>query len=128
MATNNVLALRAGLQGLLAEGIESRMERYRVLAMRLRDGLRQIGLQPYTPDTLMAPVLTAAYGPPRVATSEIVNYMAEVHHTKIAGGLGDQLKDKIFRIGHMSPTVGEADLDLLLEQLAAFTPDWRREA
>ena len=29
MATNNVLALRAGLQGLLAEGLEHRMERYR---------------------------------------------------------------------------------------------------
>jgi alanine-glyoxylate transaminase/serine-glyoxylate transaminase/serine-pyruvate transaminase len=128
MATNNVLALRVGLQGLLAEGIERRMERYRTLALHLRDGLRQIGLQPYTPDTLMAPVLTAAYGPPGVATGEIVSYMAEVHHTKIAGGLGDQLKDKIFRIGHMSPTVGEADIDMLLEQLAAFTPDWRKAA
>jgi alanine-glyoxylate transaminase/serine-glyoxylate transaminase/serine-pyruvate transaminase len=128
MATNNVMALRAGLQGLLAEGIESRMKRYRGLAMRLRQGLRKIGMQPYTPDELMAPVLTAAFGPPGVATGEIVDYMAEVHHTKIAGGLGDQLKDKVFRIGHMSPTVGEADIDQIVEQLAAFTPDWRGAA
>jgi alanine-glyoxylate transaminase/serine-glyoxylate transaminase/serine-pyruvate transaminase len=128
MATNNVMALRAGLQGLLAEGIESRMERYRGLAMRLRRGLRKIGMQPYTPDELMAPVLTAAFGPPGVATGEIVDYMAEVHHTKIAGGLGDQLKDKIFRIGHMSPTVGEADIDQVVKQLAAFTPGWRGAA
>jgi alanine-glyoxylate transaminase/serine-glyoxylate transaminase/serine-pyruvate transaminase len=96
--------------------------------MRLRKGLRQIGMQPYTPDELMAPVLTAAFGPPGVATGEIVDYMAEVHHTKIAGGLGDQLKDKVFRIGHMSPTVGEADIDQIVEQLAAFTPDWRGAA
>ena len=125
MATNNVLALRTGLEALLAEGIETRMERYRRLALRLRNGLRAIGMQPYTPDELMAPVLTAAHGPSGVPTSEIVEYMAVVHHTKIAGGLGDQLKDKIFRIGHMSPTVSDADIDLLLEQLAAFTPDWR---
>jgi hypothetical protein len=40
--------------------------------------------------------------------------MAEVQHIKIAGGLGEQLKDKIIRIGHMSPTVGEADIDQVL--------------
>jgi alanine-glyoxylate transaminase/serine-glyoxylate transaminase/serine-pyruvate transaminase len=125
MATNNVLALRTGLAGLLAEGIESRMARYRKLALRLREGLRQIEMQPYTPDELLAPVLTAAYGPPGVSTGEIVDYMAQIHHTKIAGGLGERLKDKIFRIGHMSPTVSEADIDQVLGQLAAFTPHWR---
>lgn len=125
MATNNILALRTGLQGLLAEGIASRMRRYRKLALHLRTGLRQIGMPPYTPDELLAPVLTAAFGPAGVPTGEIVEYMATVHHTKIAGGLGDPLKDKIFRIGHMSPTVSESDLDLLLQQLAAFRPDWR---
>jgi alanine-glyoxylate transaminase/serine-glyoxylate transaminase/serine-pyruvate transaminase len=126
MATNNVMALRAGLRGLLSEGIDRRMKRYRGLAMRLREGLRHIDMPPYTPDEVMAPVLTAAYGPPGVPTGEIVEYMAEVHRTKIAGGLGDQLKDKIFRVGHMSPSVGESDIDLVLEQLAAFTPAWRQ--
>jgi alanine-glyoxylate transaminase / serine-glyoxylate transaminase / serine-pyruvate transaminase len=128
MATNNVLALRAGLQGLLAEGLETRMDRYRALALRLRRGLRAIGMTPYTPDEWMAPVLTAAYGPPGIATGEIVSYMAEVHHTKIAGGLGAPLVDKIIRIGHMSPTVNEADIDEVLDQLAAFTPAWRTAA
>ena len=126
MATNNVLALRAGLQGLLTEGIDARMERYRALALRLRQGLRRIGMTPYTPDDRMAPVLTAAYGPPGVRTSEIVSYMAEVHHTKIAGGLGDQLVDKIIRIGHMSPSVRQSDIDEVVQQLAGFTPEWRR--
>ena len=125
MATNNVLALRAGLQGLLAEGLDRRMKRFHALALRLRRGLREIGMPPYTPDELLAPVLTAAYGPPGIPTGEIVAYLAEVHHTKIAGGLGDQLKDKIIRIGHMSPTVGEADIDQVLSELASFTPSWR---
>jgi len=125
MATSNVLALRIGLAGLLAEGIEPRMKRYRALALRLRHGLREIGMTPYTPDELLAAVLTAAYGPPGVPTGEIVTYMAEVHHTKIAGGLGQQLKDKIIRIGHMSPTVSDTDIDEVLHQLAAFTPAWR---
>lgn len=125
MATNNVLALRAGLRSLLAEGLSQRAGRYKRLALRLRQGLRQIGMPPFTPDELMAPVITAAYGPPGVPTGEIVSYMSQVHHTKIAGGLGENLHDKIIRIGHMSPTLNEADIDEVVRQLAEFTPDWR---
>jgi len=124
MATNIVAALRVGLDGLMAEGIEVRQERYRALALRLRDGLRRISMPPYTPDERMASVITAAYGPDGVPTSSIVEYMAEVQHIKIAGGLGAS-KDKIFRIGHMSPTVTPEDIDEVVEALAAFRPDWR---
>jgi aspartate aminotransferase-like enzyme len=104
------------------------MARYRRLALRLRRGLRDIGFAPYTPDDLLAPVLTAAYGPPGVPTGEIVSYMSEVHHTKIAGGLGEPLKDKIIRIGHMSPVLDEADIDEVVRQLGSFRPGWRTEA
>ena len=125
MATSNVMALRVSLQSLLREGIDRRSHRYRNLALRLREGLRRIGMPPYTPDELLAPVVTAAYGPPGVPTSEIVLYMEEMHDTRIAGGMGQQLKDRIFRIGHMAPMTGEGDIDLLVEQLAAFRLDWR---
>jgi len=125
MATSNVMALRKSLEGLLEEGIEERMARYEALAVHLREGLRRIGLRPFTPDELLAPVLTAAYGPPGVPTGEIVAYMSTVHNTKIAGGLGDELKDVIFRIGHMAPTTSIEDIDDLLINLAEFTPDWR---
>jgi alanine-glyoxylate transaminase/serine-glyoxylate transaminase/serine-pyruvate transaminase len=119
MATNNVRALRASLDSLLREGVERRMERYERLAHRLRDGLRKIDMPPFTPDEMMAPVLTAAYGPQDVSTSEIVTYLAEEHRIKIAGGLG-ALKNKIFRVGHMAPTVSEEHIDLVLEGLSQF--------
>lgn len=125
MATNNVLALKASLTSLLAEGMESRQERYRRLALRLRTGLRRIGMPPFTPDELLAPMLTAALVPEGVVSAQIVEYMSEVHQIKIAGGLGENLKDKIIRIGHMSPTLTEADIDRVIEALAAFTPDWK---
>ena len=105
LATNNVLALRASLRKLLAEGLGRRQARYQALALRLRRGLRSIGLEPYTPDALMAPVVTAAYGPPGVPTSKLIAYMADTHHIKLAGGMGEQLKDRVFRIGHMAPGV-----------------------
>jgi alanine-glyoxylate transaminase/serine-glyoxylate transaminase/serine-pyruvate transaminase len=119
MATSNVLALKTSLDNLLHEGVEFRMERYKRLALRLRKGLREIGMPPFTPDEMMAPVLTAAYGPQGVPTGEIVTYLVEKHHIKIAGGLG-ALKNKIIRVGHMAPTVSEKDIDRVLDALSQF--------
>jgi len=119
MATNNVMALKTGVDNLLSEGVESRLERYKKLALRLRNGLRAIGMTPYTSDELMAPVLTAAYGPNGVDTGKIVAYLAQEHLIRIAGGLGI-LKGKIIRIGHMAPTVSESDIDRVLDALSQF--------
>lgn len=119
MATNNVAALRTSVENLLAEGIENRFARFRLLAIRLRDGLRKIGFKPFTSDEAMAPIITAAYGPAGVPTSEIVSYMSRNHGIKIAGGLG-LLKDKIIRIGHMSPRVTTEDIDAVLFGLGEF--------
>jgi alanine-glyoxylate transaminase/serine-glyoxylate transaminase/serine-pyruvate transaminase len=120
MAVSNVLALRAGLQSLLAEGLEARIQRYTSLALRLRNGVRRLGLRPYTPDDSLAPVLTAVYAPDGVRSSEIVRYLMEDHQIKISGGLGPELRDRIFRVGHMGGVIGEADIDAVLEALAAF--------
>ncbi len=119
MATNNLIALRASLESLLSEGVANRVERYRKLALRLRNGLRRIGFKPLTPDELLAPVITAAYSPEGMPTGKIINYLAEVHGIKIAGGLGE-LKDKIIRIGHMSPTITEEDMDEVVEALEQY--------
>ncbi|HEX9012701.1 MAG TPA: alanine--glyoxylate aminotransferase family protein, partial [Anaerolineaceae bacterium] len=124
MATSNVAALRVSLESLLAEGIDGRVERYRALALRLRGGLRQAGMQPYTPDECLAPVLTAAYGPDGVPTGQIVAYLASHNHIRIAGGLG-RLKDRIFRIGHMSPTTTEEDIDAVVQGLEQFSREMK---
>jgi alanine-glyoxylate transaminase/serine-glyoxylate transaminase/serine-pyruvate transaminase len=118
-ATSIVLALREGLMRLQAEGLPARLARYEALALRLRRGLRAIGMPPYTPDEGLAPVVTAAYGPPGVPTSRIVEYMAREHHIKIAGGMGE-LRDQVFRIGHMSASLTEADIDEVVQKLSLF--------
>ncbi|MBN1535479.1 MAG: alanine--glyoxylate aminotransferase family protein [Anaerolineales bacterium] len=119
MATNNVLALKTSLDSVLQEGVELRMERYRQLAIRLRNGLRGLGLNLYTPDELMSPVLTASYSYPGIPASEVITYLEEKHHIKIAGGLGS-LKNKIIRISHMAPTTSEEDIDRVLSALNQF--------
>jgi alanine-glyoxylate transaminase/serine-glyoxylate transaminase/serine-pyruvate transaminase len=120
MPTNNVMALRASLNKLLAEGIDNRIKRYTRLALRLRNGVRRLGLQPLTPDERLAPVLTAVYGPEGVRSSEIVKFLHERHDLRISGGLGEGLAERVFRVGHMGPRVTEHDIDLVLAGLEGF--------
>jgi alanine-glyoxylate transaminase/serine-glyoxylate transaminase/serine-pyruvate transaminase len=119
MPVNNIAALNVALHQLIEEGIENRYKRFETLARKLRAGLTAIGMPPMTPENLLNPVLTAAYGPEGVPTSQIVQYLAREHKIIISGGLGD-LKDKTFRIGHMSPIVSEADIDLVLNALSQY--------
>jgi len=119
MPVNNIAALHVALEQLFAEGIEIRYERYKNLAKRLRRKLAEIGMPPMTPDELFNPVLTAAYGPQGVQTSTIVKYLAQNHNIIISGGLGE-LKEKTFRIGHMSPIVTEDDIDQVVQALSQF--------
>lgn len=119
MPTNNVNALLVALEQLMDEGIENRMFRFRKLALRLRNGLREAGMQPFTPDEMLNPVLTAAQAPLGHKSGEVVQYLLNEHHIQIGGGLG-HLKDTIFRIGHMSPVVNTEDIDRVVEALKAF--------
>ncbi len=119
MPVNNIVALRVSLEQLLAEGIPQRLERYRCLAMRLREGLVSVGMPPFTPDERMAPVLTAAYAPQDIPSGQIVSFMETAHHIKISGGLG-ALKETLFRVGHMSPILTVDDIDEVVEALRDF--------
>jgi alanine-glyoxylate transaminase/serine-glyoxylate transaminase/serine-pyruvate transaminase len=120
MPTNNVLALRAGLQSLLADGLDARFRRYEALATRLRGGLRALGLRLFASEEHLAPILTGVYSPDGIPSSRIVNYLYTECGIKISGGFGDEVKERIFRIGHMGAAITEADIDALLAGLAAF--------
>ncbi|MDP2964637.1 MAG: alanine--glyoxylate aminotransferase family protein [Pelolinea sp.] len=111
--------LLVSLEQLLTEGIDTRMRRYKALALQLRAGLREAGMQPFTPDEAMNPVLTAAYPPDGIDSAKVVDYLLKEHHIQISSGLG-ALKPKIFRIGHMSPVITDNDMDTLVSALKKF--------
>lgn len=120
VATNNIYALRTGLRTLLEEGVDRRIQRYTEMAMSLRNGVRALGMEPLTPDDQLAPVLTAVFAPEGVKISELLGYMRNEHDIVISGGLGETLKDRVFRVGHMGPTVTADDIDDVLGALRAF--------
>jgi alanine-glyoxylate transaminase/serine-glyoxylate transaminase/serine-pyruvate transaminase len=112
--------LLVSLQQLLAEGIDARMRRYKTLALQLRTGLREADMQPFTPDEVLNPVLTAAYPPEGIDSARVVDYLLREHHIQISSGLGT-LKPKIFRIGHMSPVITDKDMVTLISALKKFS-------
>ncbi len=119
MATNNVNALLVSLSQLMEEGISVRMERYRKLAMQLRTGLCEAGFPPFTSDDMMNPVLTAGVMPEGHDSANIVKYLLDEYAIQISGGLGT-LKSKMFRIGHMSPIMTAADIQLVVDALKMY--------
>lgn len=119
MPTNLVNGLLVSLEQLASEGIQSRMARYRALALQLRKGLWEAGMPPFTPDEEMNPVLTAAFSPEGIDSRAIVDYLLKEDNIQISGGLG-HLKNRVFRIGHMSPVISEEDIKKLIDALKAF--------
>jgi len=119
MATSLVSALSVSLKQLMEEGIPTRMQRFRQLALQLREGLRSINMPPFTPDEGMSPVLTAGISPKGVPSPRIVEYLLKEHGIQISTGLGE-LHDHIFRIGHMSPILTSADIEQVLQALKKF--------
>lgn len=120
MPTNAILALRAGLRDLIAEGIPQRLSRYRALMARLRAGLQALGFQPLAADSCAAPVVTAAHSLPGIPSDRVVEFLERSHGIKIAGGGLGPLQHTIFRVGHMAPSISERDIDDVLAGLEDF--------
>jgi alanine-glyoxylate transaminase/serine-glyoxylate transaminase/serine-pyruvate transaminase len=117
--TNLILALRAGLKALVEDGISNRFAHYQRLAQRLRTGARELGMVPLVQDQYAAPVVTAIRSPEGIPSSQIVAFLESEHGIKISGGFGP-LQNKIFRVGHMGPTITRDDIESVLGGLEAF--------
>ncbi len=119
MPTNNVNALLVALEQLMEEGIENRVKRFTKLALQLRKGMREAGLEPYTPDEGLNPVLTAAWTPEGVNSADFLKFLLNEYRIQISTGLGD-LKPKMVRVGHMTPVVTSDDIAYLVDAMKAF--------
>jgi alanine-glyoxylate transaminase/serine-glyoxylate transaminase/serine-pyruvate transaminase len=119
MPCSVILGLRAALQSIMREGLENRIVPYQALAKQLRSGLSAMGMNLFVPDSLMSPVLTAAYCPSNISAPELVKYLAIEHHIKITAGFG-QYRERVIRIGHMGNVINENDIDVLLSAIRQF--------
>jgi alanine-glyoxylate transaminase/serine-glyoxylate transaminase/serine-pyruvate transaminase len=119
MPTNNVLALRAALNQLLAEGLAQRIERYRNVAQFLRTGLRERGLSLFVEGQKASSTLTVVRRPSHVDAADLITFLREERGIRIAGGLG-ATQGEIFRVGHMGKAASQEYATLLLDGLTDY--------
>jgi aspartate aminotransferase-like enzyme len=93
-----VLALEEALTMIREEGIDQVYARHRRLAHAVRAGAQALGFRLFAHPASHA--VTAVMPPEGVDASAVVKRLRDVHGIVVAGGQ-DQLKGKIFRIGHM---------------------------
>jgi aspartate aminotransferase-like enzyme len=99
-AISLVRAMSVAVEMMLKEGLENVWERHRVLAECCRAGVRTLGLELFPKDLTGAYAVTAVKVPEGLDGRELVRHMNRRHGVILAGGQ-DQLKGKIFRIGHV---------------------------
>jgi len=107
-AVNLVCALDVSLQGIVAEGMQVRVERHRRIGSACRAAIAALGLDIVPTDGAHAAnTLTAPRFPQGVAGGELLPRVRAAGAI-LAGGLHPQIKSEYFRIGHMgSVSVGD---------------------
>jgi alanine-glyoxylate transaminase / serine-glyoxylate transaminase / serine-pyruvate transaminase len=115
-AVNLVWALNVSLGQILAEGVEARVARHRILARSVRAGIAALGLgQVPLEEQFAANTMTAPRFPPGVAAAGFLPRVSAAGVT-LAGGLHPAIRSEYFRIGHM----GSAGLGDVLATLGAI--------
>ncbi len=116
-AVSNVRALRVGIERILREGLENRLQRHQEATAYLRRGLRDLGLAPFVSDELASHGVTSVVGP-EGQVEELLTCVRDRHGILLAGTLGE-LRGRVFRVGHVGPAATAAALDDLLRALRA---------
>lgn len=114
--------LDVALAELMAEGLEPRLARHRVLGRMVRVGLRGLGLTLLTPDADEHAAVTAAWVPAEVDAEQVVDEVADRYGVQLTSGTG-HLSRRILRIGHC----GHIDGFDVLTAVAAIEA-WLRSA
>jgi aspartate aminotransferase-like enzyme len=110
-----VAGLQASLSIMKEEGMAEIFARHRRMKSLLRSGLTQLGLELMVADDAASPTITAVLPPKAIAVDAIRKALKEQFRIAVADGQED-LKGKIFRIGHMG-YVFDRDVLMVLSAL-----------
>lgn len=119
MPTNNFVAMLVSLRRILDEGLQVHYGRFARAAQTVRARLEQLGFKMLTPEAFTSPLLTAVYGLPGMDIAAFRRYLQEEWQVMIAGGL-QELRGKIFRIGHIGKAVSAEYTEQFLAGMEAY--------
>ncbi|MDD5686842.1 MAG: alanine--glyoxylate aminotransferase family protein [Elusimicrobia bacterium] len=92
--------LEEALNMIEEEGLENVFERHKQLRDFAREGLKKLGLKLLASDDVASCAVTSVFPPEGVAADDLRKKVKEKYGVVLAGGQ-EELKGKIFRIGHL---------------------------
>jgi aspartate aminotransferase-like enzyme len=110
-----IAALKTSLDTIHQEGLASIANRHERMKRALRAGVVGMGLKPLVAESHASPTITAILPPPSISVDQIRRLMNERYQVRLADGQ-EELKNKIFRVGHMG-YVFERDILMTLATL-----------
>ncbi|MEA5456008.1 alanine--glyoxylate aminotransferase family protein [Sinomonas sp. JGH33] len=111
-----VAGLEAGLDRILAEGLENVWARHEAAGAALRDGLEAMGLELFAAEGHRLPSLTTVKVPDGVTSARVRRHLLERFGIEIGAGVGE-FASTVWRIGLMGPNASPAAVTLVLGAL-----------
>lgn len=116
--TAMVAALHAGLERILAEGLDAVIARHEKAGRLLQEGLQEMGLELFAQEGSRLPDLTTVKVPEGVDAGAVRGELLERFNIEIGAGAGKFAKS-VWRIGLMGPNASEDSAELVLAALRA---------
>ncbi len=114
-AVTSFFQIDRGLESMFAEGLDNIYERHHRLAVMVRDGVRELGLELFAAEGVESDTVTAMHVPEGIDGRELLATARTEFNTEFAGGQGS-LSGQIVRFGHLG-FVTEDDVRAGLEAL-----------
>ena len=108
--------LEESLKMLDEEGLENVFERHKKLRDLSRDGLKKLGLKLLAADDVASCAVTAVFPPEKFADADALRKKIREKYSVVLAGGQEELKGKIFRIGHLG-YCSEADIIVSLDAI-----------
>ncbi len=119
LPTNNIVALLTSLRRITDGGLEAQYQRFAKAAQFVREGLRRLGFEMFTPEACTSPLITAVAGLPGMDVEDLRRYLVEEWDLMVSGGL-EGLRGRIFRVGHIGRAASAEYGECLLSGVEAY--------
>lgn len=112
-----VTSLQAGLDRILAEGLDAVWARHQAAGDALQAGLQEMGLELFAAEGYRLPELTTVKVPDGVDSARVRRFLLERYDVEIGAGV-KQFASSVWRIGLMGPNARPDSVALILAGLA----------
>jgi aspartate aminotransferase-like enzyme len=119
-AVSLFVALDAGLDFILKEGLSNIFARHARLGQMTREGVKKLGFELFADESCASNTVTSVKGNDKVDANKLRKVLEDEYGVILAGGQTD-LAGKIFRIGHLG-YVTEKDIEETLDAIAKAMP------